>query len=45
VLLFVTGGGAWGDVDLPVSRPGGGSGSSSFFGWSVGGGEVAFTVS
>jgi len=44
VLLFVTGGGAWADVDLPVSGPGGGSGSGSFFGWSVGGGaEVAFT--
>jgi outer membrane immunogenic protein len=44
VLLFVTGGGAWADVDLPVNGPGGGSGSGSFFGWSVGGGaEVAFT--
>jgi outer membrane immunogenic protein len=44
VLLFVTGGGAWADIDLPVSGPGGGSGNGSFFGWSVGGGaEVAFT--
>jgi outer membrane immunogenic protein len=44
VMLFVTGGGAWADVDLPVSGPGGGSGSGSFFGWSVGGGaEVAFS--
>jgi outer membrane immunogenic protein len=43
VMLFVTGGGAWADVDLPVSGPGGGSGSGSFFGWSVGGGaEFAF---
>jgi len=38
VMLFVTGGGAWADVDLPVSGPGGGSGNGSFFGWSVGGG-------
>ena len=36
VMLFVTGGGAWADVDLPVSGPGGGSGNRSFFGWSVG---------
>jgi outer membrane immunogenic protein len=44
VMLFVTGGGAWADVDLPVSGPGGGSGNGSFFGWSVGGGaEVAFS--
>ena len=44
VLLFVTGGGAWADVDLPVNGSAGGSGSGSFFGWSVGGGaEVAFT--
>jgi len=44
VLLFVTGGGAWADVDLPVSGLGGGSRNGSFFGWSVGGGaEVAFT--
>jgi outer membrane immunogenic protein len=44
VLLFVTAGGAWADVDLPVKGPGGGSGSGSFFGWSVGGGaEVAFS--
>lgn len=43
VLLFVTAGGAWADIDLPVSGPGGGSGSGSFFGWSLGGGaEVAF---
>jgi len=44
VMLFVTGGGAWADVDLPVSGPGGGSGNGSLFGWSVGGGaEVTFT--
>jgi len=44
VMLFVTGGGAWADIDLPVNGPGGGSGNGSFFGWSVGGGaEVAFT--
>jgi outer membrane immunogenic protein len=43
VLLFVTAGGAWADIDLPVRGPGGGSGDGSFFGWSVGGGaEVAF---
>jgi outer membrane immunogenic protein len=44
VMLFVTGGGAWADVDLPVSGPGGASGNGTFFGWSVGGGaEVAFS--
>lgn len=43
VLLFVTAGGAWADVNLPVRGPGGGSPNGSFFGWSVGGGaEVAF---
>lgn len=43
VLLFVTAGGAWADIDLPVRGPGGGSNDGSFFGWSVGGGaEVAF---
>jgi len=43
VLLFVTAGGAWADIDLPVRGPGGGSGNGSFFGWSVGAGaEVAF---
>jgi outer membrane immunogenic protein len=43
VMLFVTAGGAWADIDLPVSGKGGGSGSGSFYGWSVGGGaEVAF---
>ena len=43
VLLFVTAGGAWADVNLPVSGPSGGSGSGSFYGWSLGGGaEVAF---
>jgi len=42
-MLFVTAGGAWADINLPVSGPGGGSGSGSFYGWSVGGGaEVAF---
>lgn len=44
VLLFVTAGGAWADVDLPIKGPGGASGSGSFFGWSVGGGaEAAFS--
>jgi outer membrane immunogenic protein len=44
VLLFVTGGGAWADVDLPVHGPGGGSGDGTFFGWSIGGGaEVALS--
>jgi outer membrane immunogenic protein len=44
VLLFVTAGGAWADIDLPVNGPGGASGSGSFFGWSVGGGaEAAFS--
>ena len=43
VLLFATFGGAWANADLPVSGIGGGSGSTDFFGWSVGGGaEVAF---
>lgn len=43
VLLFVTGGVAWADVDLPIRGPGGGSGDGTFFGWTVGGGaEVAF---
>jgi outer membrane immunogenic protein len=42
VLLFATFGGAWANADLPVTGPGGGSGSADFFGWSVGGGaEVA----
>jgi outer membrane immunogenic protein len=42
VLLFVTGGVAWADIDLPVNGPGGGSGDGTFFGWTVGGGaEVA----
>jgi outer membrane immunogenic protein len=42
VLLFVTAGGAWADVDLPISGHGGASGNGSFFGWSLGGGaEVA----
>jgi len=42
VLLFVTGGIAWADVDLPVKGPGGGSGDGTFFGWTAGGGaEVA----
>lgn len=42
VLLFVTGGVAWADVDLPIRGPGGGSGDGTFFGWTVGGGaEVA----
>ena len=42
VLLFVTAGVAWADVDLPINGPGGGSGDGTFFGWSVGGGaEVA----
>jgi outer membrane immunogenic protein len=44
VLLFATFGGAWANADLPVTGPGGGSGSADFFGWSVGGGaEVALT--
>jgi outer membrane immunogenic protein len=44
VLLFGTFGGAWASADLPVTGPGGGSGSADFFGWSVGGGaEVALT--
>jgi outer membrane immunogenic protein len=44
VLLFVTGGGAWADIDLPVNGPGGGSGDGTFFGWTIGGGaEVAFS--
>jgi outer membrane immunogenic protein len=44
VLLFVTAGGAWADVDLPITGPGGASGRGSFFGWSLGGGaEVAFS--
>jgi outer membrane immunogenic protein len=43
VLLFATLGGAWANADLPMTGPGGGSGSADFFGWSVGGGaEVAF---
>ena len=29
VLLFVTGGGAWADIDLPVKGPGGGSGDGT----------------
>ena len=42
VLVFATFGGAWANADLPVTGPGGGSGSADFFGWSVGGGaEVA----
>jgi outer membrane immunogenic protein len=42
VLVFATFGGAWANADLPVSGPGGGSGSADLFGWSVGGGaEVA----
>jgi opacity protein-like surface antigen len=42
VLFFATFGGAWANADLPVTGPGGGSGSADFFGWSVGGGaEVA----
>jgi outer membrane immunogenic protein len=42
VLLFVTAGGAWADVDLPTTGHGGASGNGSFFGWSLGGGaEVA----
>lgn len=42
VLLFGTFGGAWANADLPVTGPGGASGSADFFGWSVGGGaEVA----
>jgi outer membrane immunogenic protein len=41
-LVFATFGGAWANADLPVTGPGGGSGSADFFGWSVGGGaEVA----
>jgi outer membrane immunogenic protein len=44
VLLFGTFGAAWASADLPVTGPGGGSGSADFFGWSVGGGaEVALT--
>jgi outer membrane immunogenic protein len=44
VLLFATFGGAWANADLPVTGPGGGSGSADFFGWSVGGGaEVALS--
>ena len=44
VMLFVTGGGPWADVDLPVKRTWWRLGSGSFFGWSVGGGaEVAFS--
>ena len=40
VMLFVTGRGAWADVDLPVSGPGGGSGvNPSSAGASVGGAE------
>ena len=35
VLLFVTGGSAWADIDLPVKGPGGGSGDGTFFGWTV----------
>jgi outer membrane immunogenic protein len=42
VLVFATFGGAWANADLPVTGPGGGSRSTDFFGWSVGGGaEVA----
>ncbi|HXV24697.1 MAG TPA: outer membrane beta-barrel protein [Alphaproteobacteria bacterium] len=42
VLLFGTFGGAWANADLPVTGPGGASGSADFFGWSGGGGaEVA----
>lgn len=45
VLLFATFGGAWASADLPVTGPGGGSGSADFFGWSVGGGaEVALNA-
>jgi len=44
VLVFATFGGAWANADLPVTGPGGGSGSTDFFGWSVGGGaEVALS--
>ena len=44
VLLFATFGGAWANADLPVTGPGGGSGSADLFGWSVGGGaEVALS--
>jgi outer membrane immunogenic protein len=44
VLLFATFGGAWANADLPVTGPGGGSGSADFFGWSGGGGaEVALS--
>ena len=42
VLVFATFGGTWANADLPVTGPGGGSGSADFFGWSIGGGaEVA----
>ena len=44
VLVFATFGGAWANADLPVTGPGGGSASTDFFGWSVGGGaEVALS--
>jgi len=44
VLLFATFGGAWANADLPVTGPGGASGSADFFGWSAGGGaEVALS--
>jgi outer membrane immunogenic protein len=44
VLLFVTGGVAWADIDLPVTGPGGASRSDTFFGWTAGGGaEVALS--
>jgi outer membrane immunogenic protein len=44
VLVFATFGGAWANADMPVTGPGGGSASTDFFGWSVGGGaEVALS--
>jgi len=44
VLVYATFGGAWANADLPVTGPGGGSGSADLFGWSVGGGaEVALS--
>lgn len=38
VLLFGTFGGAWANVDLPITGPGGGIRESTFFGWSAGAG-------
>lgn len=38
LLIFGMVGYAWADVDLPVTGPGGGSGSETFSGWQFGGG-------